>query len=136
MPLRALAIWLLLLVLAVANGAFREAVLMPRLGADAGHRVSTLLLCALILIATWLTIGWLRPPTLRSALAVGGLWVVLTLAFEFLAGHYVFGKPWEVLWADYDVRAGRIWVLVLVFTLLAPAWAGQVRHLFVGPPAP
>lgn len=136
MPLRALAIWLLLLVLAIANGGFRESVLIPRLGPEAAHRVSTLLLCALILLATWLTIGWLRPATLGSALAVGGFWVGLTLAFEFLAGHYLFGRPWEVLWADYDIRAGRIWVLVLVVTLLAPAWAGQVRHLFAGPPAP
>ncbi|HEU4647502.1 MAG TPA: hypothetical protein VFS33_00470 [Gemmatimonadales bacterium] len=132
---RALAIWLLLLVLAIANGGFREAVLIPRLGPDAAHRVSTLLLCALILLAVSLTIGWLRPTTLRSALTVGGLWVVLTLAFEFLAGHYLFGRPWEVLLADYDVRAGRIWVLVLIVTLLAPAWAGRMRHLFGGPPA-
>jgi hypothetical protein len=51
MMLRAIAIWLLLLVLAIANGALREAVLTPRLGADAGHRVSTLTLCALILLA-------------------------------------------------------------------------------------
>lgn len=134
MILRAIAIWLLLLVLAIANGAFREAVLVPRLGADAGHRVSTLTLCALILLAVWLTIGWLRPVTLSSAFAVGGLWVVLTLAFEFLAGHYLFGRPWEVLWADYDLRAGRIWVLVLVVTLLAPALAAQVRQLFGSAP--
>jgi hypothetical protein len=134
MILRAIAIWLLLLMLAIANGAFREAVLVPRLGADTGHRVSTLTLCALILLAVWLTIGWLRPATLGTAFAVGGLWVVMTLAFEFLAGHYLFGRPWEVLWADYDVRAGRIWVLVLVVTVLAPAWTAQVRQLFGSAP--
>jgi hypothetical protein len=28
------------------------------------------------------------------------------------------------------LRAGRIWVLVLIVTLLAPAWAAQARQLF------
>jgi hypothetical protein len=32
LPLKAAAIWLLILVLAVLNGAFREAVLLPCVG--------------------------------------------------------------------------------------------------------
>jgi hypothetical protein len=45
---------------------------------------------------------------------------VLTLAFEFLAGHYLFGDPWERLLAEYNVARGRFWVLVPITTLLAP----------------
>ena len=48
--------------------------------------------------------------------------VALTVAFEFLAGHYVFGNSWERLIADYDVFRGRIWILVLLMNLLAPLW--------------
>jgi len=40
--------------------------------------------------------------------------VTLTVAFEFLAGHYVFGTPWHQLVADYNIFRGRIWVLVLI----------------------
>lgn len=47
----------------------------------------------------------------------------MTIAFEFLAGHYVFGHPRQTLIADYDVFQGRIWILVLLANLLAPLWA-------------
>ena len=51
------------------------------------------------------------------------------LAFEFLAGHYVFGTPWSELLADYNVFRGRIWVLVLITTATAPWLAAQGRGL-------
>jgi hypothetical protein len=44
----------------------------------------------------------------------------MTVAFELLAGHYLFGNTWERLLADYNVLRGRIWVLVLITTFLAP----------------
>ena len=124
--LRALAAWLLLLLLAVLNGAFREAVLVPWLGVKAAHVVSTLLLAGFILGATALTIGWIAPASTSGALEVGALWLLLTVAFEFLAGHFLFRKPWSVLLADYDLGQGRLWVLVLVVTALAP-WISHRR---------
>lgn len=130
MILRALAVWLLLLILAVLNGGLRDTQLSPRLGDTVGRGISTLLLCGLIVLATWLTIGWIRPGGSREALAVGALWVALTLAFEFGVGHYGFGKPWPELLADYDLSRGRIWITVLVVTLLAPWWTARSRELF------
>ena len=129
MILRALAVWLLLLILAVLNGGLRDTQLSPRLGDTVGRGISTLLLCGLIVLAPWLTIGWIRPGGSREALAVGALWVALTLAFEFGVGHYGFGKPWPELLADYDLSRGRIWIAVLVVTLLAPWWTARSRGL-------
>ena len=123
---RAIVIWLLQLVFAVVNGVVREAVLLPYLDPATGHVVSTLLLCAAILIITWLALGWIAPATTASAFRIGLLWVALTLAFEFGAGHYLFGHPWERLLADYDLTTGRVWPLVLVTTLLAPAVARRL----------
>jgi hypothetical protein len=128
MYLRALNVWLLQLALAIVNGLFREAVLIPRLGTASAHVVSTLLLCCAILVITWLTIRWIGVARAGDALRIGLLWVSLTLAFEFGAGHYLFGHPWERLLADYDVASGRIWPLVLVTTLCAPALARRLRH--------
>ena len=54
---------------------------------------------------------------------LGIAWVALSVAFEFLAGHYVFGNSWERLFADYNVFRGRIWIMVLVANLFAPLWA-------------
>ncbi len=132
MILRALAVWCLLLVLAVLNGGARDAWLSPRLGDPIGRAISTLLLCGLIFLATWLTIPWIRPATNGEALGVGALWLALTLAFEFGVGHYGFGKPWPELFADYDLRRGRIWMAVLVVTLFAALWTARLRGL-LGP---
>lgn len=126
---RALAVWCLLLVLAVLNGGARDAWLTPRLGDPVGRAISTLLLCALILLTTGLTIGWIRPTTRGAALGVGALWAALMLAFEFGVGHYGLGKPWEELLVDYDVSRGRIWIAVLVVTLCAPWWTARLRGL-------
>jgi hypothetical protein len=120
---RALAIWLLLLILALLNGAIREALVTPRFGEQGGHIISTAILCAAIIIVAWFSISWIGPKNGREALVVGIVWVALTIAFEFLAGHYAFGNSWERLIADYNVFRGRIWILVLLANLVAPLWA-------------
>jgi hypothetical protein len=127
MILRAIVTWLGMLVLASLNGAARGFWIIPRLGETMGRAVSTVILCGLILFLTWLTIGWIRPTSSGQALKVGVIWLCLTLAFEFLVGHYVFGSPWSVLLADYDVSRGRIWIAALVLTLLAPWWTAVMR---------
>ena len=73
----------------------------------------------------------LAPPVhAGDALRVGILWLVLTLAFELIAGHYLFRRSWPSLWAEYDLSRGRIWVLVPLVTFLAPLLAGYLRGLF------
>ena len=113
------------------NGAVREAFIIPRTGDLAGHVISTISLCVLILALAWLTIGWMHPASPSEAWKIGGLWVALVLAFEFLAGHYLFGTPWSELLADYNVARGRIWPLVLVTTAVAPYVAGRARGMWV-----
>lgn len=81
------------------------------------------------MLVTWWAIGWIRPVTAREALGVGALWLTLTLTFEFGVGHYGFGKAWSELLADYALRHGRIWVAVLVLTLLAPLCTMRMRQL-------
>jgi hypothetical protein len=126
---RALVVWIVLLIGAIANGAVREYAFVPRMGETAGHVLSTLTLCFAIFLLSWLTIGWIRPLSARDAWAVGSLWLSLTLSFEFLAGHYVFGHPWRRLVGDYNVFRGRVWILVLVTTVVAPVAAAAARGL-------
>jgi hypothetical protein len=130
---RAIVVWFAVLALAVLNGAVRESWLIPRLGDRIGRAGSTVVLCALIFVVTWLSIGWIRPSTSSEAWTVGLIWLVLTLAFEFLAGHYLFGKSWAALLDDYDISQGRIWVAVLVVVLLAPLWTARMRGLLGAP---
>lgn len=126
MVLRALVVWLLLLLLAIVNGAFREGFLNPSLGPIAGHIASTAMLSMMILIVARLSTAWIGTRTESDAVSVGVLWVALVLAFEFLAGHFLFGRSWEYLLADYDLLRGRVWILVPIVTLLAPWWAHRM----------
>jgi hypothetical protein len=127
MILRALGVWLALVALAIGNGTLRTFVLAPRLGERGGHVASSLLLSAVVAAVAWSTIRWISPATAGDAWLVGALWLGLTVAFELGAGHYLFGNPWEKLLADYDLAGGRIWVLVLVTTLVAPPIAFRFR---------
>jgi hypothetical protein len=133
MLLRASLVWLGILALASLNGALRDLIVAPRIGDTVARAISTVILCGLVLLVTWLSIRWLGPRGPRQALGVGLLWVALTLTFEVAAGR-LSGKPWSVVLADYDVLRGRIWILVPIVTFLAPLWAGRVRGLWNAAP--
>ncbi len=126
---RALGVWIAMLIIASVNGALRQAVLIPAVGDVAGRAISTLMLAALIALLTWATIGWIGPQSSAHAGLIGAMWVMLTLAVEFLAGHYLFGTPWPALLEDYNVLRGRIWILVLIVTAIAPRVCAALRGL-------
>lgn len=130
MFIRAVVVWFLVLAFAVANGFVRERFFIPRLGGQTGHVLSTLLLSAAVLISILATARWVGVTMLSQALVIGLIWMVMTLAFEFGAGHYLFGTPWEKLLADYNVMNGRIWPLVLLTEFVSPilaVWFGVTR---------
>ena len=119
--IRSIAAWFLLLMAAIANGAVRQAWLVPWLGDAVGHVLSTVSLSLLIFAIGWALFGWLDIATVAESWHVGVVWLGLTLAFEFIGGHFLFGAPWSKLLADYNLVEGRIWVLVLLATLLTPS---------------
>ena len=125
---RAVGAWLVMLAAMSANGALRESVLAPRLGAHRAGQVSSILGACLVASLAGVFVRRLPDPTDAPLGRVGALWGALTLAFEFGSGHFVSGHPWPVLLADYDVAGGRLWPLVLLTTVAAPAfWGAALR---------
>jgi hypothetical protein len=120
--LRAAAVWLLILVLAIVNGGFRVSVLVPRFEIPAGQLISGLLLIGCILVVSYLLVPRLGARSRGQLLGIGVLWLALTLVFEFGFG-LVQGKPWSELFAAYTFRDGNIWPIVLAVTLVAPLLA-------------
>lgn len=121
--------WLVMLAAAVANGAIRERHITPLFGAYAGHVISTLSLCAIIVIITFCYVRFFCAGCNRSSLKLTGVyWAALTVAFEFLFGHYAGGFAWSALLADYNILCGRIWVLVPLTEILAPVLCHAVVH--------
>lgn len=126
---RAAAVWALLAILMIAQGWVREQWLVPRMGELAAHQASSLSACGILLLTAFWTLRWLGClHAARRQLAVGALWLGLTVAFEFGFGHFVAGHSWARLLADYDLLAGRLWVLVLLTTFTAPRIAGWLRE--------
>jgi hypothetical protein len=118
--------WLLLLVAMFANGMLRVFVLQPRLGEHAARQVAVFLGIVIIFGLALPFVKSLPRPTPAELLRVGLLWLALTVAFEFLFGHYVSGASWDTLLADYDLLRGRLWPLVLLSTAVAPWVWGKV----------
>ena len=112
--------WPLLTVVAIANGTIRVTTYGNVMGELAAHQLSSLTGMILFGLCIWyLTRRW----PLRSAgeaWIVGLAWLLMTVAFEFLFGHYVMGHPWSRLLHDYDLLEGRVWALVLAWITVAP----------------
>ena len=125
---RAGAVWFGIMLMAIFNGAFRDVVMTPRLGDLGARAVSCFTLASVIVLVTWISLPWVRPVSTSDAWRVGWMWLAMTLAFEFGAGHYLFGTPWTALLADYNLLAGHLWILVLVATLTAPALVYLAAH--------
>jgi hypothetical protein len=126
--LKAFAIWLLILVFAIANGGLREAVFLKAFARDTAFTLSGLMLIACILAIAMLTIPWLGGLTYPQYALTGLLWLLLTLAFEFGFGLLVRRETLDSLLEAYRFKDGNIWPVVLLVVALAPTIAALVRR--------
>jgi len=117
--LKSLAVWLSFGVVAVTLGGLRDVFLRPRVGELRAHQIGTGAVCVVIAVIIVLSMRWLQP-TPSQAAAIGALWALLTVVFEFTVFHYIAGEPWQRLLANYNVMKGRLWPLVLVTELVLP----------------
>lgn len=120
MILRYTLAWLILMVTAIINGAIRESVYKNSLGELHAHQLSTLTGIILFGVIVWALSRWWPLASAKQAWTVGFIWLSMTIAFEFLFGHFVAGHPWSKLLHDYNIFAGRVRPLVLIWTTIAP----------------
>jgi hypothetical protein len=125
-PAKAILAWLLLFAVMFANGAVRVVVLQPQLGEDRARQGASLSGLALVLIVSWLFVRVSPEASTAKLWWVGVAWLVATVAFEFLFGHFVSGLSWHALLADYNILRGRLWSLILIGVCLGPWFWGVV----------
>lgn len=125
--LRATAAWAAIIPVAILNGIARQTLLTPVVGEHRAHQISSLSAAAAVLLIAILGVRWIGVRTARAGWVVGGLWLALTVGFEFCFGRAVAGASWKRLLQDYDLSRGRLWVLVLLVVLIAPSIAARVR---------
>nr|WP_298793843.1 hypothetical protein [uncultured Allomuricauda sp.] len=112
--------WFPLIFMAIANGLFREKILSSRLNELQAHQMSTATMIVLFAIYVWILFKIWIPTSFNQSIMIGIVWLTLTIIFEFLFGHYVAGHSWDRLLQDYNILKGRVWVLVLIWILIAP----------------
>jgi len=121
-------LWLGLPFIGILNGTIRELFYREALGELLAHQLSSFIVVLLISVYVWILEGRWKLSSSYEALAIGLIWLVLTVMFEFLFGHYVMGHSWERLFADYNVFEGRFWSIVIFWTAAAPLIVYRVRE--------
>ena len=115
-----LLLWLVLAIIAIANGVIRQTTYGKVVPELAAHQISTITAILATGAVVW---GLSRIWPLESssqAWTVGILWLLLTIIFEFGFGHFVAGHSWVKLLADYNLINGRVWLLFLIWVAVTP----------------
>ena len=126
--LKSLGIWFLLAISAIIVATFRIAVLLPQVGEQTAHQLGTILYLIVQFLIIYLFIRKMKIWDVKTLLLIGIFWVVITIIFELVFGHYVIGHSWQKLFADYNLFNGRLWVLVLINNIVAPLISGKINN--------
>jgi hypothetical protein len=124
---RAFAVWLALIVAEILHGIARGIFLVSHVGELRSNQIGVFTGSVIILVIALTFVRWLGASRTTDLLAVGGLWLGLTLAFEIAFGRFVVGASWDRLAADYDVLEGGLLPLGMLVLMLSPLIAGKVR---------
>lgn len=112
--------WIPMVLIAMGNGIIRETTYGKSLTELQAHQVSTLTAIILFSFYIWGLTSLFPLTSSFQAINIGFLWLGLTVIFEFTFGHYIAKHSWKKLLTDYNVFAGRMWVIVLLWIMIAP----------------
>ena len=111
--------WFPMIVIAFSNALLRERAFMKHFSEIRSHQYSTITLMIFCAIYIWLVFPRLHIQTAKQAFVAGLIFVLLTVAFEFALG-LITNRSSAYLLRDYNITAGRIWSLFLLFLLMLP----------------
>jgi hypothetical protein len=120
-----LTAWLIILPFMIANGILREMVIeqvVPPLVAEA---ISVAIGIAIVIALTRRLLHPLAGKPVSALVRASLTLVLLTVAFEFLFGHYVDRRSWSDLVANYAIWNGRLWPLALATIAFTPFLWGR-----------
>lgn len=120
MILRYALAWIPMMLIGILNGVLREMTYGKYLDELHAHQVSTVTGVLLLGSYIWVITRLWHLESMTQAVVIGLIWLGLTVIFEFSFGHFVAGYSWKELLRDYNVFAGRVWLLVLIWITVAP----------------
>ncbi len=128
MIVRYIIAWLPLVVIGIINGVIREQWYGNHINELRAHQISTVTGAVLFGLYIWAISRIWQLESVEQSLCVGFIWLAMTVCFEFIFGHYVAGHSWTKLVYDYNIFAGRIWGLLLVWITVAPYVFYRLQH--------
>lgn len=127
--LRGFSVWLVIVFVESVHGTLRQLFLAPIVGDFPARRIAFFTGMALIFLIAYLFIRWIRAENAKQLFAVGLMWAILTLLFEFGLGNFVLNYSRERMLEDYDVSRGGLMGFGIVFMIFAPVLAAKLRGL-------
>lgn len=126
---RSFAVWLIIIVAEILHGIARGIFLVPHVGEFRSSQIGVFTGSIIILVVALVFVRWIAANRTAELLAVGVVWLVLTLAFEILFGRFVVGASWERISADYNVPQGGLMPFGMLVLLLSPLIARKIRGI-------
>jgi len=120
---------MVIMAVEVVHGVARTLLLAPVVGDFRARQIAVFTGSALILAVTALFIRWMKPMGLGGALAIGAVWLVLTLGFEVAFGRFAVRATWSRIASDYDLARGGLLPIGLLIETCAPAIAARFRGM-------
>ena len=122
---RASLIWLGFFILAMINGVIRETVIKRFIGEPWAHHLSAMTAILHFGLYAWLMRSHLDLRSTSDSIWVGTYWLVLTVITEtFILGRLLGKHSWQEIFANYDILAGNLWPLVVI-------WIGILPYILV-----
>ncbi|MCX6850932.1 MAG: hypothetical protein NTY98_18630 [Verrucomicrobia bacterium] len=118
--LRYILLWFVMLIIAIGNGVLRETTFGKRMTELRAHQLSTLIGAVLMGVFIRFVIQEWPPSSGGAAFTIGAVWLCLTVVFECFMGLVLRKRPLAEVLADYNLLAGRVWVLLLLWIMVAP----------------
>ena len=114
--------------MAIANGILRDTVLVRIMSLSSARRCSGVILSIVVFAWTLVTFRWIGSPSPLACAAIGALWALLTVVFEFSFGRMVAKKSWEEVLRPYRLEGGDLWVFVLATVAFSPIVVSLIRR--------
>jgi hypothetical protein len=89
--------------------------------------ISGVTLSVVIFLFSLISVSFIGASESKTYLKIGMYWVLLTLLFEFIFGHYVVGKSLAELIQVFHIQKGDLFILVLLVTAFSPWLSVLIR---------
>lgn len=125
---KAFLIWLVLILLAIVNGAIRSYVTEPLFGANIALPLSGIVLSVMIFVTTYLLISKIGKSKPFVYILIGVMWLVLSNLFDFVM-TIVAGNPLSDFIGMFDITTGNLWSMVVVVCLISPILTAKIKKI-------